>query len=76
MKSRTGKILFYAMVFMLASTLLARAFFFGPGGGDGFFGGDDMGTVGPPIEPGDALLLEDGSSYLLLEDGTSKLLLE
>ena len=28
------------------------------------------------FEAGDALLLEDGSSYLLLEDGTSKLLLE
>lgn len=31
----------------------------------------------PPDPPdGDALLLEDGASYLLLEDGASRLLLE
>lgn len=35
-------------------------------------------TYGPaaPVTPGDALLLEDGTSRILLEDGTSKLLLE
>lgn len=34
------------------------------------------GGSSPPVTPGDALLLEDGASFILLEDGASKLLLE
>lgn len=33
-------------------------------------------TAAPAIQAGDAVLLEDGTSFLLLEDGTSKILLE
>ena len=33
-------------------------------------------TATPPAPAPDALILEDGVSYLLLEDGVSKLLLE
>lgn len=34
------------------------------------------GGSSPPVTPGDALLLEDGASFILLEDGASKLLME
>lgn len=30
----------------------------------------------PPVSPGSALMLEDGTSYILLEDGVSRILLE
>ncbi len=36
---------------------------------------DDAGAIGEAFQPGDALLLDDGVSFLLLGGGTDKLLL-
>ena len=60
------RILFYTVVVLIATTVFARAWFFGPVGGEGFFGPDQGGGGGPTT---DALVLEGGSDFLLLETG-------
>jgi hypothetical protein len=60
----------------LALALATAAHAFGLGNRFGRLGAMNGGGGGVTPPTGNALLLEDGSSFLLLEDGSSKLCLE